>query len=412
LKKNKILVTLFSLSCVLTSKRRGKMNIGSDKITQLIGDYIEGVLSDDDIKILEEWLKAPTNQRLFERLTNKSHIVAKDLQYQTFNKDIDAAWNATQQKVKQRKSLTTWWQYAAAVLIPLVLFFTVYQLSNIEIDKQDITSQTIEPGEHRAILILSDGSQVEVATADTLIRQTESGIAIRLDSMGVNYQGIDKKLVSETRFNTMNTSKGMEYSLILEDGTKVWLNSESSLRFPERFVDKKREVFAEGEVYFEVAKEQKRPFYVHFNNKKIEVLGTQFNVRSYKEEKNDFVTLTEGSIALNSKQANVIMEPNKQAIVNKATGEMQVKSVNAMVYGAWRNGNFVYDKARLETIINDMARWYKVNVFYQNPSVKDLRLSLYSKRQGSITELLEILEVTEDIAFELNDDNLIVRTKQ
>ncbi|TRX71430.1 FecR family protein [Carboxylicivirga sp. M1479] len=387
------------------------MSIGTDKITQIIGDYIEGTISSEDKKLLDSWLTDSANQRFFERLTSKHYLLSKDKQHQVFNSDKDAAWQATQQSIKSSKKVKLWMQYAAAVLVPLVLFFAVYQLSEVGQQRSDVASYTIEPGEQRAILILSDGSQIEVSAADTLITQSQSGVVIDLDSAAVNYNDLNNKESDGIHYNTLNTTRGMEYSITLEDGTKVWLNASSSLKYPERFVGTNREVYADGEVYFEVAKDRNRPFFVHFNNKKIRVLGTQFNVRSYKEENNDYVTLAEGSIQLESKQANVIMEPNKQAVVNKKSGQLELQTVNAMVYGAWRKGNFVYDKARLETIINDVARWYQLNVFYQNHSVKEKRLSLYTPRQGSIKDLLEILEATDDISFEINDDNLIVRSK-
>jgi len=387
------------------------MIISTDKITQFIGDYIEGTISAEDKVVLNEWLKTPANQQVFERLTNKNYILAKDKQYQVYSEDVDAAWKITQQSVKSRRTMKNWLGYAAAVLVPLMLFFAVYQLSDRGQEQTNLFTNTIKPGEHKAMLILSDGSQIEVAEADTLIRQTESGIAIELDSMGINYQNVAKPLTTDIRYNSINTSRGMEYSMTLEDGTKVWLNASSSLRYPERFIGKNREVYAEGEVYFEVTTDKSRPFYVHFNDKKIRVLGTQFNVRSYKEEKNDFVTLAEGSIKLDSKQTSVILEPNKQAVVNKITGQLEVQFVNAMVYGAWRKGNFVYDKAPLEIIINDVARWYQLNVSYQEESIKTKRISLYTPRQSSISDLLEILEATEDISFEINEGNLIVRPK-
>jgi ferric-dicitrate binding protein FerR (iron transport regulator) len=150
---------------------------------------------------------------------------------------------------------------------------------------------------------------------------------------------------------------------------------------------------------------------VNFNDKKIKVLGTAFNVRNYSDEKNDVITLVEGSIELTTQKERILMVPNNQISISRNDGSSVLNNVNASVYGAWRDGKFVYDKMPLKQIISDIARWYQVDVFYQNPSVQSKRISMFTKKSNEINDILEIIEAAEDVRFELNGNSLLVRSK-
>ena len=385
------------------------MAIDSDKIAALISDRIQGKLSDANQNELDSWLSESHNKDLFNKLIKRHYLLNKNDQYNQFEQEKADAWGNIQQRKQKRINLTRIIQYAAAVLIPLVVFFAVFNLSDQPDVNQQIAAYEVKPGERKAVLVLSNGEQVALSAADTSITMSQSGTIIRVDSLGARYNDA-KSGGGELQFNTIQTTRGMEYDLYLADGTRVWLNSESSLRYPENFSGNTREVYASGEVFLEVAKDKDKPFFVHFNNKKVEVLGTAFNVRSYDDEKTDVVTLAEGSISLNTGSEKLIMEPNKQAVIDNG-GNIQMKDVKAMVYGAWRKGKFVYDKAPLEQIVKDMARWYQVDVFYQNASVKTKRISMYTQRSNNIDEILEIIEAAEEVSFELSNKSLVVRSK-
>ncbi|MCT4586618.1 MAG: FecR domain-containing protein [Carboxylicivirga sp.] len=393
----------------MVAKNENSMHTNNKKIANLITRYLKGELSDTDRQVLEKWLEHEDNRRLFEKITNKQNLLSQTILLDKFASE--KAWSAIDQKIKPQRSIGRWISYAAAVVVPLILFFAVYQLTN-DADKRNDYAKAyeIKPGENRAVLTLHDGSKVEVANADTLIDILKSGTHIDIDSIGANYKSVNGNKHEQLRYNTMITSRGMEFNLVLEDGTRVWMNAESQLRYPERFVGNQREVFVKGEVYLEVAKDSKRPFYVNFNNKRIKVLGTEFNVRSYENETADVVTLLEGSIELDAVQESVILSPDQQAVIKQNDDKIAVNSVDANIYAAWKDGKFVYNNAELESIMRDLARWYQLNIFYQNESMKDSRFSLYTNRYDSIEEMLEILEATNKIKFEIFENNIVIKS--
>ncbi|TRX72088.1 FecR family protein [Carboxylicivirga sp. M1479] len=385
------------------------MPVNNEKISKLIISQFRGELSNGDRQVLEEWLKDDGHQRLYDRIINKQNLIQQSLLNDQF--DAADAWGKIEKHIRPQRKIGRWLSYAVAVLVPLVLFFSVYILSDdADLQGEYVEGYKVKPGEAKAILTLYDGSTVEIASADTLIDVLQSGTHIKLDSMGADYSSVDSKYAEELRYNTMVTSRGREFYLTLEDGTKVWMNAESQLRYPERFVENTREVYVKGEVFFEVAKDTEKSFFVHFNDKRVKVLGTEFNVRCYEDESSDVITLVEGSIALDAMHQSVILLPDQQAVIKGNSQEIAISKVDADIFSAWKNGEFVYKNALLETIMKDLSRWYQLNIFYQNETMKDKRFSLYTKRYDSIGEMLEILEATNRVKFERFENNIVIKS--
>ncbi|MCG8580904.1 MAG: DUF4974 domain-containing protein [Bacteroidales bacterium] len=375
----------------------------NETIIELINKQINGELTSEEQVVLEDWLKNPANQMLYDRLTDKRLILKKRFEYDEYN--VDKAWQKVNKRISPKLNIRRWISYAAAIILPLALFYVVYQLSEVPQSNTSPMAESIQPGQRKAVLVLSDGQQVELSAADTTI-QTHA-INIQIDSLGAHYEGGAGN--NEQRYNTIQTSRGMEYSLKLADGTKVWLNSESSLRYPENFTGNTREVYASGEVYLEVTKNKEKPFYVHFNDKRIKVLGTEFNVRAYPDETEDLVTLVEGSVALSAANDEVVLKPNEQATC-RANKAIKVNTVNTTLYTAWKEGRFVYRDAPLEQIVNDLARWYDVEIFYQNKGMKQERFSLNTNRRANIQLILEALELTETVQFKVSGRNIVIQS--
>ncbi len=393
----------------MVANKEKEMFTNNKNISDLITRFLKGTLNDAERVMLDKWLETPRNKKLFNEITEKQNLIDQTNLLDKFK--VSEAWDNIEQQIRPKRTIKNWVTYAAAVLVPLVLFISVYQLTDDVSKRKDYAKvYEIKPGENKAVLTLHDGSTLEVANADTLINIRKSGTSIDLDSLAADYTANKNKLDKELRYNTMITSRGREFSLTLEDGTKVWLNAASQLRYPERFLGNTREVYVQGEVYFEVAKDKNRPFYVHFDNRKVEVLGTAFNVRCYKDEEADAVTLIEGSVALKTDQKSVILSPDEQAIISHSTDELAVEPVNASIYAAWKDRKFVYNNSKLESILNDMARWYQLNVFYQNESMKFKRFSLSTNRYDSIEEMLEVLEATNKVKFEIFENNIVIKS--
>lgn len=267
----------------------------------------------------------------------------------------------------------------------------------------------IAPGSNKAILTLANGSQVvldqvmangEVAKqAGMKITKTEANQLVYAEANG----STQKEIV----FNELRTPIGGQYSLVLADGTKVWLNAASSLRFPAEFKGNERKVKLSGEAYFEVAKNKKMPFKVEVNQNTIEVLGTHFNVMAYDNETAMATTLLEGSVMVSNQYNAVLIKPNQQANLNKSNNKFQVTAVDATDAIAWKNGYFLFEDENIESIMRQLSRWYNVDVEYKGAVSKDALWGNVS-RFKNISEVLKTLELTKTVHFKLEGRRVIV----
>ena len=222
------------------------------------------------------------------------------------------------------------------------------------------------------------------------------------------YRGLDWGAEPErVEYNTLATPRGGEHAIVLADGTRAWLNAESSLTYPVRFTGGERRVEMQGEVYFEVAPDEEHPFVVESGGVDIRVLGTSFNVASREEMV--VTTLVEGRVALRQGEDSLVLRPNQQAI---ATGKgLEVREVTARNYVLWKDGFFYFEDAPLESILDAIARWYDVEVFYVNQAVKDLPFSVKCKRYERIEEVLRRIAQTDHVKFDIRGRTIQVYEK-
>ena len=273
----------------------------------------------------------------------------------------------------------------------------------------------IVPGGDRATLTLADGTVID-------LNGTESGdITLQGDVKVIKAGGALNYTVTGNGsnvpvYNTITTPRGGQYMVVLADGSKVWLNAASSLRFPTSFNGVDRSVELTGEGYFEIAKHTshdgvKQPFYVAINAGRggvVEVLGTQFNIMAYDEEGEINTTLLEGSVQLNMEKRNVLLQPGQQAHVTKAGQQIEVlPGVDIENIVAWKNGEFRFDNTDVRTIMRQIERWYDITIIY-DANIPDTRLSGKIRRKNNIEQLLEILEATHKVQFRIEGKNVIV----
>ena len=211
-------------------------------------------------------------------------------------------------------------------------------------------------------------------------------------------------------WHILRIPRGGEYTLVLEDGSRVWLNSASELRYPVRFTGKNRQVTLEGEAYFEVAKDAARPFIVKTSHYNIEVLGTRFNVADYDNDMSVHTTLVEGKVAVSGPGVRQrILQPNEQFVLDKNTGKQEIKTVDVSYIVAWKDAGFRFRDVRLEDIMHAIERWYDVTVFYENQEVKDYRFGFNVGRDESIDPILRIFEANGRIKIDRNGKVLRIR---
>ena len=225
----------------------------------------------------------------------------------------------------------------------------------------------------------------------------------------VHYNVEEKDGAARSLFNRLVVPRGGEFMITLEDGTKVWLDAETELRYPTNFDAQNRVVYLKGEAYFEVAKMEGKPFVVKIDQMSVNVLGTKFNVNN-REAGVVQTVLVEGSVKLKSPRGEVLMEPNQKAEYHGGD-EWVVEEVDVSPYVAWKDGNFVFDNESLERIMNKLSSWYDVNVFYANEEVKNVKLTGDMMRYKDIQELLYFFEKISDVKFLIKNRTVTVSYK-
>ena len=326
-------------------------------------------------------------------------------------KDEEAKVVSLYKKLLRRSSL------AAASVILVIIISGLYFLSKEKVFLQRDTAQNqspaaykndVLPGTTGAVLKLADGTVIvlDSATNGTLSRQGNTTII--KNGASVNYvqgNGVDKR---SSDFNTIETARGKQFSLVLEDGTKVWLNAASSIHFPVVFDDAERRVDITGEAYFEVAKNKNRPFRVAVNGTVVEVLGTHFNINSYSDEASVNTTLLEGAVKISNANQTVLLSPGQQAQVTQQGNIKKLLSVNTSEVVAWKDNNFSFNNTDLKMLMRQLSRWYDVEVIYKDENGEQVRFNGDISRSVSLSNVLRMLELTGEVNFTIEGKKITI----
>ena len=313
---------------------------------------------------------------------------------------------------KKKNVLVRYW-WAAAIVV-LAVGTGVYPLlmrnrSSVPVVQQGQTP-AIMPGTNGALLTLADGSTILLDSLSDGIVTTQDGISIRLDDHQLLYEQPGDGAVGKMLFNTMSTPRGKQFKLVLPDGTRVWMNAASSIRYPARFSDKVREVVISGELYFEVAKDRSKPFRVLLDDgSRLEVLGTSFNINAYENEADINATLIEGSVRVENSQADaVVLKPLQQAQLMRGNknGIRLLNDPDIEKITAWKNGAFDFSNTSLGEMMRQLSRWYNITVEYPQ-GIPALEFEGKMSRNITLNGLLKILDQS-GVHFRLEDKKLIV----
>jgi ferric-dicitrate binding protein FerR (iron transport regulator) len=263
----------------------------------------------------------------------------------------------------------------------------------------------VSPGGNKAILTLADGSTIVLDEAQNgeLAQQGNSKI-IKLDGK-LSYDPVNKN-PKEVVYNTISTPNGGQYQLELADGSLVWLNATSSIRFPTTFIGKERRIEITGEGYFEIAKNREMPFIVAVNGAEVQVLGTHFNINAYNDEDNVRTTLLEGSVKFVSGDNSNILKPGQQFQLAKNGAFNVANDVNVDEVVAWKNGLFAFENATIEKVMRQFSRWYDVEIEYRGKT-DDLFIA-EMRRNIKLSDALKALELTGKVKFDIEGKKIIV----
>ena len=285
----------------------------------------------------------------------------------------------------------------AAVLLPLLLggtaIYVMYSKNNASL-KNVISLHDVEPGTLEAVLVTSDGTLRELQTAGNHINEKD-GSKIMVDSARLNYQDNRPESVRELIYNKLLVGRGHEYMLILNDGTRVWMNSKSELSYPVAFGENVRRVRLSGEAYFEVAKDSVRPFIVEVDRGfEVKVLGTHFNIKAYDTDDSYETTLVEGKVQVSQgNKTKITLEPSEQMVIGK-DGRHEVRVVNTSYYTAWHEGWFYFNDESLEQVLTMIGRWYDVDFVFVKENLKEITVTGKLKRFENLSVILKMLERT------------------
>lgn len=380
------------------------------EIARIIQKSLKGKLSESEERQLSGWRKvSDENERAFQRMISEDFYTIGMEKLEMYDSRV-AYGRFLQKKYQQRRKRRFLINMArvVAVALPFVIALVLYVGLNREEEQmvRPSLASNILPGTSKAVLTLANGQMIPLgkeATDSTIITD---GTQISASGSGVTYaSGVESESVV---YNKLEIPRGGEFCLTLSDGTRVWLNSETSIQYPVAFGAKERRVFVQGEAYFEVAKDAKKPFTVQFMSSSVTVLGTSFNIRAYPEEKRSQTTLAEGSVRIYSPGSSMLLKPGEQAEVSALSGEMVKQEVEVKNFTSWKDGRFVFEQQPLEDIMRTLERWYDIRVIFKDEGAKRISLSGNMKRYGDFSQVMKMLQMTGDVRFELHGNDVYI----
>lgn len=398
------------------------------KIPNIIAAYFSKELSVEDFDILKNWLaEDPENEKLFIdylKFYKKSRQIGF---FQTL--DRNKAWNNILSKVDTkaveidqhrplrivslRKRSYRFVAAAASIAILLLAGFYLRDKEALAVNSNSVSKQTarvIPPGASKAILTLEDGSEIELKKGSNYSNQKT-----KVKGTEIIYDENTLESNSKISYNFLTVPRGGTYCVELSDKTKVWLNSESKLKFPISFAEgSTREVVLEyGEAYFEVSPSTKHNgarFAVLTKEQQVEVLGTQFNVKAYQDEALIFTTLLEGSILLNLADISQKLVPGQQSVLNRNTKKVAINEVATQYEVGWKNGLFTFKNKSLKEIMKVLSRWYDVDFVFADKKLESIEFKGQINRNQDLESILKLIQKTKYIdAYEVKNKTVILK---
>ncbi|WP_316753767.1 FecR family protein [Pedobacter gandavensis] len=372
----------------------------SGKLKELLNRYLSNDCTEAEKAFVETWY-------------NK-HIPLNPVKLSEaeMEADVDAIQQVLDRVGGQSHRLILWTRISAAALV--VLSLSAYLYFNFP-GKQspDYANKTaITPGGDKAMLTLSDGSKISLTDIKSGEIAIQSGLKISKSENGqISYSSVTKSKTEHggqqaPEYNTIETPRGGKFQILLPDGSLVWLDAASSLKYPVVFAGKERKVELTGQAYFEVAKSKGKSFKVLSANQEVEVLGTHFNVNAYANQPSIITTLLEGSVNVNLKntKSGQRLKPGQQAAL---TGQLiRVEEVDVEQAIAWKNGYFAFERDDLRTVFNKLERWYDVEITTEG-TFDHFTIGGNISRTKSLAEVLRVLQLTRKIKFKTEGRRII-----
>jgi ferric-dicitrate binding protein FerR (iron transport regulator) len=367
----------------------------------------EGVASDEERSLYRQWIEADRAHAAYARQVEAyyDHLDAPDaLSEERLQAKLEEMNRLLRQRTRTRR-LTRWASVAASVAVLAGAAYFYAQRAGSE----TVEEQVIRPGRPYAELQLADGKVVILQQEAKQVIASDEAAEITSDNNVLVYTPRGEE--AQMRYHVINVPSGAEYEVQLADGTRVFLNSSSQLRFPVTFSGPEREVFLTGEAFFEVARDTARRFAVRAGEMTVVALGTAFNVKAYPRQTTAAATLTEGRVKVILPDREHEVTPGLQVLFDKTTNTSGIKEVNVALYTSWKDGYYSFNQMPLEEIISTLAVWYNLEVSYQDPEVKEIPFSGQLERYGDITKFLDKFESTNEVQFQIQGNHVIIKKK-
>lgn len=382
-------------------------------IHELILARLVGEIDPEEAKDLKLWLEeSAEHQKIYEDFCVMWYAAVVGTRRDMNKKE--KIWADIQRRHYRRHQRRVAWQVAsvAACLILILgvsrLFMKTSSLGVGEPQTETVADLMSLRQTQNVKLILSSGEALELTgSLDTL----DAGTVIQSDSTGLSYSVGDQASMEEEVYNELIVPKCGEYHLTLADGTAIVINAESNLRFPVKFSGQNREVWLEGEAYFEVAHNSKQPFILHVNHTTVKVLGTSFNVMAYQNEKNTEITLVKGSVDVGVAGRHELLVPGNQFVVNNSTLQTENRKVDVFQYISWKEGMLRFDDLPLEQLMNRLSRWYDISFEFRREELKQRLFSGGFKKYEQLERVLQMIQETNDVNFQVVGNKVIIDKK-
>ena len=346
-------------------------------IFELIAEYSAGTISPVDAELLRERLESDVDaMRLFREIRESEKMLKSVQAHEKI--DLQVSWKHLEDSlaIQPRKGRWLLWTIGSVVAasVALLLMF-VFQFTRQAEQPETLVSQMgITPGGVKAILQYEDGKTIDLTSSTSSRIVTSDGLVLVNDSLkGLRFdQGeLENRPM---KYHTLAVPVGGEYHFTLADGTRVWVNSASEVRFPNCFSGERREIYVKGEVYLEVVRDEEHPFVVHAGENEVRVLGTRFNLTAYPDEQKVVTTLVEGSVEFRNDQSSIRLKPGEQSVLDRATNKLEKQKVDVSIYTSWVSGTFEYERMSLFDITRQLSRWYDVEFVYEAEEIIRLRV--------------------------------------
>ena len=385
--------------------------IEQNEIDEKLLAYLLDELDDVGREEVKAWLEESEGNKEYFREFQRVYL---EFQWGVYAREVKSDFNLLRKKLRKRSSLQVWYGVAAAVVILLsVGGILLWNSGEIEEKPVQVAKKvTIQPGKSQAILVLSSGEEVAMGNVSRQLEEKDGTSVVVSETGRISYQSAEGKggTTKDTArvMNRLVIPRGGEFNLTLSDGTRVWLNAETELRYPVQFNGKERVVYLKGEAYFEVSKNKEKPFLVQVDDMSVKVYGTAFNVNTYNKIETVLVT---GSVSMNQGGKEVLLKPNQKGVFDQVSGKITVEDVDVLAYVSWKNGDFIFRNESLNSIMDKLSRWYGLEVLYQDAGLQVVRLSGNLKRYKDVRELFVSFEKISDARFKVQGNKVIVSSK-